>query len=727
MNNGQTLCWFATVALLTACSGTDSAGPITTDIVADSVVAAELPGDGILDVIPDIVLDGLDLPDSAALPDSPLWPDSLPTCGNNVCDKNEDCQSCAEDCGVCTLCGDGLCQAGLEPETAQSCPEDCGPCGDGVCGLLESAPPYYCGVDCATVCGNGQCQSDESGNPDEPGYCPPDCGGCGDGCCGYMDLFDPALEECQHWDCQPGCGDGVCEPGEEWPVCPVDCGWCGDGVCGQVWDQEEPCPQDCIVPCGDGECSGNETAQSCASDCGWCGDGVCSYREMDLGYCYGDCPPPCGDGACVGGETAQSCPYDCGCQPLCESQWECGPDGAACKQQCGACPSTAVCLEHTCCVPDSCKNKQCGADGCGGSCGDCQAGTQCIDWYCQDPDCIPDCQDNQCGSNGCGGVCGWCDDGLFCTSDSCLQNACLNETVPLYCVVEQQCFYSGQPNPEQPCQRCKPLSSQKQWSNAENGYPCEDASVCISGACCHKAEACQGKQCGPDGCGGHCGFCAPDEGCQDGICVSGVECTPQCGENQCGEDGCGGDCGQCNDGLACTSDICVFGLCKAFALPLFCRVDNACYASGQSNPDDPCQNCSPFLGAYEWSVVANGMPCEQGGCYSQGICVGGACVGSLPLDCDDQVLCTLDSCEGAQCVNTPVDAVCAVGEPCIQGVCDPEQGCLEVDIEGPCDDLDPCTVDDSCQGGVCEAGPPLVCDDSNSCTTDSCEPLVGCQ
>lgn len=45
----------------------------------------------------------------------------------------------------------------------------------------------------------------------------------------------------------------------------------------------------------------------------------------------------------------------------------------------------------------------------------------------------------------------------------------------------------------------------------------------------------------------------------------------------------------------------------------------------------------------------------------------------------------------------------------------------------PCDDGNPCTVDDTCQNGVC-AGTAKNCDDENPCTTDTCNPSTGaCQ
>ena len=49
---------------------------------------------------------------------------------------------------------------------------------------------------------------------------------------------------------------------------------------------------------------------------------------------------------------------------------------------------------------------------------------------------------------------------------------------------------------------------------------------------------CDGKQCGPDGCGGKCGTCVEWEVCLDGVC-----CETQCKDKDCGPDGCGGNCG----------------------------------------------------------------------------------------------------------------------------------------------------------------------------------------
>tara|TARA_Y100000310_G_scaffold118295_1_gene117153 strand:- start:1373 stop:2602 length:1230 start_codon:yes stop_codon:yes gene_type:complete len=43
-------------------------------------------------------------------------------CGNNICESDEDCSSCESDCGKCSFCGDGTCQIG---EDCSSCEVDC--------------------------------------------------------------------------------------------------------------------------------------------------------------------------------------------------------------------------------------------------------------------------------------------------------------------------------------------------------------------------------------------------------------------------------------------------------------------------------------------------------------------------------------------------------------------------------------------------------------------------
>jgi hypothetical protein len=48
-------------------------------------------------------------------------------------------------------------------------------------------------------------------------------------------------------------------------------------------------------------------------------------------------------------------------------------------------------------------------------------------------------------------------------------------------------------------------------------------------------------------------------------------------------------------------------------------------------------------------------------------------------------------------------------------------------VDGDCDDGDACNGTETCLAGVCQPGTPLVCDDGNACTDDTCDPMLGCQ
>lgn len=95
--------------------------------------------------------------------------------------------------------------------------------------------------------------------------------------------------------------------------------------------------------------------------------------------------------------------------------------------------------------------------------------------------------------------------------------------------------------------------------------------------------------------------------------------------------------------------------------------------------------------------------------------------------CDDVDACTNgDQCDGAgQCIaGPPLD--CNDANVCTDDSCDPGLGCVNVDNLAPCDDADACTTADTCSLGVCVGGAPPDCDDTNVCTDDSCDPLLGC-
>jgi len=68
------------------------------------------------------------------------------------------------------------------------------------------------------------------------------------------------------------------------------------------------------------------------------------------------------------------------------------------------------------------------------------------------------------------------------------------------------------------------------------------------------------------------------------------------------------------------------------------------------------------------------------------------------------------------------------GNICTKEKCSSSVGCYRRDVENgaPCNaDSNGCTVDDSCQDGICNAGTRDACDDDNACTTDVCRSTGG--
>ncbi len=116
--------------------------------------------------------------------------------------------------------------------------------------------------------------------------------------------------------------------------------------------------------------------------------------------------------------------------------------------------------------------------------------------------------------------------------------------------------------------------------------------------------------------------------------------------------------------------------------------------------------------------------CEVSSCSN--IAVG--CV-SQPKSCDDRNVCTTDSCTAATgvCANTaiPTNATC--------GVCLPTSGCQPAPVPTGCTTAANCPVANKCFSFVCtsltcvpQALAIATCDDSNACTTDTCDPVIGC-
>ncbi len=159
--------------------------------------------------------------------------------------------------------------------------------------------------------------------------------------------------------------------------------------------------------------------------------------------------------------------------------------------------------------------------------------------------------------------------------------------------------------------QCGPDSCGGVCGTCPDGLTCGPGYQCQTGAC---VPACAGKQCGPDGCNGSCGACDGDATCDAaGQCVD--DCVPDCSELECGSDGCGGSCGSCPSGTQCDAGTCE-STCQPNCAGKVCG-DNGCGGS--------CGSC------------ASGKSCQSG-----------QCVSTTQIDCLQLYEDCLPTCNGDQ-------------------------------------------------------------------------------
>ncbi len=139
-----------------------------------------------------------------------------------------------------------------------------------------------------------------------------------------------------------------------------------------------------------------------------------------------------------------------------------------------------------------------------------------------------------------------------------------------------------------------------------------------------------------------------------------------------------------------------------------------------NNIDDDCNGYTDDFNASSKCPITN----EFGTC--QGIikqCVNGQalCEGQTP---------TTEQCNGKDdnCDGKTDEGLCEDGDPCTKDTCNSDGSCQHVQLGGmACDDGSICTQTDKCLSGKCVGGNNMNCDDNDPCTTDSCDPFVGCQ
>ena len=573
--------------------------------------------------------------------------------------------------------------------------------------LLVSAPalaeyPDDClglnepsGSDCAGISYEGCC--DDMGRvtwcDGDQLYCI-DCAGGGNPSCGWQGEFydcgtdgaaDPSgTNPLECVSCDPPCADGeICKNGA-CEVCTPDCGGkqCGADGCGGTCGE-------CAGVCDAGLCHAGPGCEVVdGPNCGGCACEACvceldsfccesAWDEICVGECIADCGgcatiESCGDGTCDGIETCSNCPADCGC----------GDDG--------------VCVGGQCCTP-WCGGKNCGDDGCGGTCGECAEGESCLSGVCFAPVEGPGCVATEVA--GCEG----CD----CEACACeMDSYCCETKWDAICVSECQACGSCIPEAECGNSLCEPAED---CGTCAGDCTCAPNWVCEEGVCVDPGgcvPACDGKDCGADGCGGSCGDCAEGFACDvDGMCVEDI-CEADCTDKLCGDDGCGGSCGDCADGEVCSDA----GVCGAPVLSCEgicgdpadgCYCDEACFENGDCCVD-VCDFCGDLEGCGACEPDCDGKECGDDGCEgSCGVCDAGECTEGVCVvvaECGNGTVEGDETCEA--------DGDCGDNEICPDCAC--VAGCTP-----SCDGME--CGDDGCGGscGACAEG--LICGDSGLC------------
>ena len=407
-----------------------------------------------------------------------------------VCAESAACVANSGGAPVRQVCRDGLCEPCLSTEECADHGEgmECRgglclrPCAGGGCECSAAAP---CGAG-FTCSAEGRCWPTACTSSPGSDGCPcadaVDCASdlrCVLGACGPC----PAGGACDcatHGDCAPdqGCYSQACATCPHGlPGCPCDEGACTQGECNHDLDV-------CIGLCPEG------TPGCPCAFAGQCGTGLV-------------CDPS--SSRCVSCEARPGVPgCPCMADDRCDFDAVCDTDTNTCLPCPWGAPSCPCRVGYTCdgalrCDVTTRRCEACASDSCAcATAGDCPTGHLCGPAYHCEPCSSP-------GSVGCS-----CDTAADCAGcASCVDGACL-----LVTSVPSQDGCPCGPGPQ----------------------PCAAGLVCAAGSCHAPCSP------GAPGCPCAAGTCAGGATCTDDICVP---CAPDCDGKLCGPDGCGGSCGEC--------------------------------------------------------------------------------------------------------------------------------------------------------------------------------------
>ena len=576
------------------------------------------------------------------------------------------------------------------------------------------------GIDSATSCTRGPlinyddglfCNGIETCNPTTGMKVSGTAIMCDDGTSCTADSCSNALASCvnmpvQHSQGPCGLGVGACTlgsytcdgsgfspiitcVGEVDPVAEI----CFNGIddnCNGVIDEyciPTPCntTQDCIVQLSPGDC----VSTACIL-------GECTIANKPFGTQCDDTIRCTTHDQCNGFGVCTSIPLVCDDFNDCTNDYcdetfgWCVFDGIAfegnfCASQ-DTCSLNSECNNQGQCVSDLSKDcsifdSTCGSAVCNSTTGECDILFSVGPW-CDDGNA---CTFNDvCTSEGCLGSPKDCDDYNDCTLDECHapDGTCTHTLIEGHCLLDELCYTDGYVYPYRPyfpCWSCDVATSTISWTPMPDGTSCDDNDLCTSNdACDINTGMCTGTPL-------DCSYL--DTECAVGTCFYGncISTPINVGDG-------------CDDGLYCT-------------------IDDKCSRSGVCIGEN--RACGGFDGSC--SIVV----CDEGSdaCIAQPIADYTRCPMFTSV-CDGETYC--------------LNGVCTVSDPlsclpspnsCISSECDSEYGCIEVPYYNTaCDDQNICTIGDFCGGdSVCYPGYiTLNCDDTNPCTDDSCDTILGC-
>jgi len=215
-----------------------------------------------------------------------------------------------------------------------------------------------------------------------------------------------------------------------------------------------------------------------------------------------------------------------------------------------------------------------------------------------------------------------------------------------------------------------------------------------------------------------------------------------------------------NDGWSDVSDgtkCGVGGICHTGACVSGCEIGGVEYATGATNPNDPCESCQPGASTAVWSSLPDGVDCGNGQLCGSGVCgqrcdIGETVFASGAANASN----SCQSCQPGTSTTAWTDAAngtsCGTGDVCSGAICG--AGCYvggavyasgAANPGNPCESCDPaasttawtratngaaCGPGEVCSGGTCGAGcsiggtvyPSGAASPSGSCQT--CQPLT---